>query len=196
MNIHTGNMLFELNFNLINSETWHHYFLYPFKASFFQWIVKTRLCPLVHCLQICQFPWDSQGWCSAGVSDCLPGAVGYNQTVAPAETEPEAAHDHSHAAASLDWHFRLPGGHDHHVPGLLHRCEQVPTHRHQHAICCEIELIQDVDINTGMNCLLFSQTSCMGGSYTLIGLCWMLHRPWSACSLAFLTTKRFVKRLF
>lgn len=81
----------------------------------------------MHCLQVCQFPWDSQSWCSAGVSDCLPGAVGYNQTVAPAETEPEAAHDHSHAAASLDWHFRLPGGHDHHVPGLLHCCEHVPT---------------------------------------------------------------------
>ncbi len=78
-------------------------------------------------LQIRQFPWDSQGWCSARVSDCLPGAVGYNQTVAPAETEPKAAHDHSHTAASLDWYFRLPGGHDHHVSCLLHSCEQFPT---------------------------------------------------------------------
>lgn len=46
--------------------------------------------------------------------------------------------------------------------------------------------------NTKFNSLLLSLTWCMGGSYTPIGLCWMLHRPWSACSLAFLTTKRFV----
>lgn len=63
---------------------------------------------------------------------------------------------------------------------------------HQHAILCEIEQIQKAVINTAINFLLFSLTWCMGGSYTPIGLCWMPHRPWSACSLAFLTTKRFV----
>lgn len=35
MNIHTGNMLFELNFNSINSETLRNYFLNPFKVFFF-----------------------------------------------------------------------------------------------------------------------------------------------------------------
>lgn len=47
-------------------------------------------------------------------------------------------------------------------------------------------------INTDTNFLFFSPTWCMGGSYTPIVLCWMRHRPWSACSLAFLTMKRLV----
>lgn len=47
-------------------------------------------------------------------------------------------------------------------------------------------------LNKEINFPLFSLTWCMGGSYTPIGLCWTLHRPWSACSLAFLTTMRFV----
>lgn len=78
-------------------------------------------------VQIRQFPWNSQGRCSAWISDCLSGTAGYSQTVAPAETEPQAAHDYSHTAASLDWYFRLPGGHDHHVSGLLYCCEEFPT---------------------------------------------------------------------
>lgn len=157
----------------------------------FQWIVETMLFPLMHCLQICQFLWDSQGWCIAGVFDCLPGAVGDSQTVAPAETEPKAAYDHSHAAASLDWYFRLPGGNDHHVPGILHCCEQVPA-LNIDTLSLQ-NRIQKVAINTGLNSLLFSLIWCMGGSCTHIGLCWILHRPWSVCNLAFLTTTRLVQ---
>lgn len=45
--------------------------------------------------------------------------------------------------------------------------------------------------HTEVNSLLFfSLTWCMAGSFTPTGLCWMQHRPWSACSLAFLTMKR------
>ena len=40
--------------------------------------------------------------------------------------------------------------------------------------------------------LFFSLTWCMAGSFTPIELWWILRRPWSACSLAFLTMKRSV----
>lgn len=60
-------------------------------------------------------------------------------------------------------------------------------HKTQHAICFwgNVEL-------TVMKCPPFRLIWCMGGSCTPIGLCWMLRRRWSACSLVFLTTKRSV----
>lgn len=153
------------------------------------------------CLQICQFPWNSTGRCCARVSDRFSGAAGYSQTLAPAETEPQTAHDHSHPAESLDWYIRLPGGHDHHVLGLLHCCERFPLLKTFTAFLSAVSFLcetvmknGDMDIKTEFNLLgfllFFSQTWCTGGSYTPIGLCWMLLKPWSACSLGFLTTMR------
>lgn len=52
-----------------------------------------------------------------------------------------------------------------------------------------------VPANKEIICIIFSLIWCMAGSCTHIGLCWMLLRPWSACSLAFSTMKRPVFRL-
>lgn len=103
--------------------------------------------------------------------------------MAPAEAEPKAAHDHSHAAARLDWYLRLPGGHDDHVLGLFCRCEYFPT--------LSINALCDIDLHSYAQCVS-SPTWCTAGSCTRTGLCWMQHRPWSACSSAFLTTRRLV----
>lgn len=46
--------------------------------------------------------------------------------------------------------------------------------------------------DTEVNFLFSSLTWCMAGSCTPIGLCLMPCRPWSACSLVFLTMKRSV----
>lgn len=151
---------------------------------------------LLLCVQIRQFPRNGQSWCRAWISDRLSGTAGYSQTVAPAETEPQAAHNYSHTAASLDWYFRLPGGHDHHVSGLLDCCEEFPTLNInmllESTFLCFMFTLWNRTPLTQRNFLLCSLTWCMGGSCTPIGLCLMLQWLWSTCSLVFLTMKRLV----
>lgn len=63
---------------------------------------------------------------------------------------------------------------------------------HVYVLLCETWTHLKAVADTEVNFVLYSLTWCMDGSCTPIGLCWLPHRPWSACSLVFLITKRFV----